>query len=70
MNAMNDYTVINGRVTNPGKFQGEPAWAAYFYALDDDLQVDDGACVVYRACQASYSASAASSHSAANTPSS
>ena len=51
MTATNDYRIINGRVTNPGKFQGEPRWVPYFYDLEDDLQVEDGACVVCRAFQ-------------------
>lgn len=38
-------------ITLPGKFQGEPAWAAYFHALEDDTQFDDGSCVVCRAFQ-------------------
>lgn len=27
----NDYTIVNGIIRNPGKFEGEPAWAPYFY---------------------------------------
>lgn len=46
-----DYRIVNGRIANPGKFEGEPAWAAYFHALEDDTQFDDGSCVVYRAFQ-------------------
>ena len=51
MTEMTDYTIADGRVTSPGKFQGEPRWVPYFYALDDELQVEDGACVVCRAFQ-------------------
>ena len=51
MNEMTDYSVVNGRIANPGKFQGEPRWVPYFYALADDTQFDDGSCVVYRAFQ-------------------
>lgn len=51
MTATNDYRIINGRIANPGKFQGEPRWVPYFYDLEDDLQVEDGACVVCRAFQ-------------------
>lgn len=46
-----DYRIVNGRVTNPGKFQGEPRWVPYFYALEEDQEFMDGACVVYRAFQ-------------------
>ena len=51
MNEMTDYSVIDGRIANPGKFEGEPRWVPYFYALEGDTQFDGGACVVYRAFQ-------------------
>ena len=51
MTATNDYRIINGRVTNPGKFEGEPAWVPFFYALEDDDEFTDGAAVAYRAFQ-------------------
>lgn len=38
-------------ITRPGKFQGEPRWVPYFYALEEDQEFMDGACVVYRAFQ-------------------
>lgn len=38
-------------ITLPGKFQGEPRWVPYFYALEDDDEFTDGAAVAYRAFQ-------------------
>ena len=35
----NTYTVVNGAIRNPGKFEGCPVWAVYFY----DLLLDGGA---------------------------
>lgn len=51
MNEMTDYSVVNGRIANPGKFEGEPAWVPFFYALEDDDEFTDGAAVAYRAFQ-------------------
>ena len=51
MTATNDYRIINGRIANPGKFEGEPAWVPFFYALEDDDEFTDGAAVAYRAFQ-------------------
>lgn len=35
------YTVRNGIVSSPGKFEGEPAWAPYYWALVMDGCADD-----------------------------
>lgn len=42
-----DYTLENGRIVDPGKFEGEPAWAPYFW----DLGLDGGASEDCGPCQ-------------------
>jgi hypothetical protein len=49
MNRTDDaYTIVDGKITNPGKFEGEPSYAAYFYnelmdgSYDDSESFDDG----------------------------
>jgi len=39
-----DYTIENGIITNPGKFEGEPVYAPYFYDayLNGMADYDDG----------------------------
>ena len=32
---LNEYTVVNGMITNPGKFEGEPLWVAYYMEIGD-----------------------------------
>ncbi len=52
MHASTDYTSTNGIISSPGKFEGEPTWAPYFYdailngCCDHDYRngPDDGAC--------------------------
>ena len=38
------YEVRDGRIVSPGKFEGEPVWAPYFYEalLDGGADEDDG----------------------------
>ena len=39
-----DYTVVNGRITSPGKFEGEAVYVPYFWEafLDGMADRDDG----------------------------
>lgn len=39
-----DYTIINGRITSPGKFEGEMLYVPHFYdiALNGFADRDDG----------------------------
>lgn len=36
---MSDYTIENGFITDPGKFEGEPEYAPYFYDNCDDGEI-------------------------------
>ena len=40
----NEYSVSNGRITDPGRFEGEQRYAPYFYGvyLDGGADNDDG----------------------------
>jgi hypothetical protein len=41
---LQQYTIVNGRIKNPGKFEGEPIYTPYFWdAWNDGLaDVDEG----------------------------
>lgn len=44
-----DYDVRNGRIVSPGKFEGEPIFAPYFWnaALEGMADDDDGECYTF-----------------------
>ena len=38
---LNDYNVENGRITSPGKFEGEAAYVPYFWDMGLDGMADE-----------------------------